>query len=483
MSRPDTEAQPFWKALKFVVERELTNQKAAATIIGKNGARLKVLKPLWLPRVRAKLQKIIVDCTANLPADQVTLVCNQAYDFVFKDRGMKLVTAKEDHDLMIATSPDTKDYGSSAAFATYVYLLDNCLYGSVRWRQYLDVQEAAQHKCTLVLDMCDTLDVFVVKKSLEQQQVHDKCTAAIAAVQIQVNDLTSVPGLGVHLKPLVYHCTQLLTAITVKIQSCTAQGYIDRTANLAFTFESDDDQTLVATHNWALPLLCGSAMNDLDEVSALIDPAVFTHLSQLLNTPLVKNFGLFLNALGGPAFEALLGLPDPDKVKFLGFWFDLAQEFLKQCPPGTDSSEILSYCMVANTATTTSQAIFAVMGGNMLRVTLPTGVASLGWRVVNTIKIPAAFSKGSYSTDQACMKHTKKEVGANPSLVKLTAYFADLVIACSSAANAWDGTDMFPYSPVVAGITWHIIVGSQGQKKIVHIDSGYQNSPWVNKAV
>jgi hypothetical protein len=100
----------------------------------------------------------------------------------------------------------------------------------------------------------------------------------------------------------------------------------------------------------------------------------------------------------------------------------------------------------------------------------------MGWMKVNGILMPAARSIGGFSTDQACMKHCKQELGAAPPKIKITAYFAELVQACTAAVQAWKGRgrmDMDPITVPSNGTIWHIVVGSGGQPIVHHIDSGY----------
>jgi hypothetical protein len=485
---PTTEERPLWKALKWVLDSELTYAMAGPAIRGdKNAQRLLRTppKPLWKDRLEAKLKVIISDCVATVAPGDITLICNQAYTFATSSGQMKLVVGETEFtQMMSGPKPTTKDYKNTAAGGTYMYLLNNCFYGSARFTVYLKAMETAQAKFTKALDVCDALDTFVTTKSAEQQQLYLVCSQSILSVRAQVGNLTSMAVLGGYLNPLALHCTQLLNGVTGMVDLCTGDQYLERTRTLVFGFEDvAADESLINDRNWALFTMCQYTLpRDLGDVSGLIAQPIFDELVQLLNTKeLLRNFGKLLAALGGPAFEALLELSPAQRTRFLNFWFDLEQEFVKKCPVGSDSTEILSYCNVALTAPNATQACFAVMGGNMPRINLPSSVTSLGWRVVNGIKIPAAFAKGNFGTDQACMKHTKSELGINPTQQKMTNYFAELVNACTQAAAAWNGGDMFPFTTVINGTKWRIIVGAQNKRTIVHIDSGYQNSPWVKK--
>jgi hypothetical protein len=165
-------------------------------------------------------------------------------------------------------------------------------------------------------------------------------------------------------------------------------------------------------------------------------------------------------------------------------WFDVESEFLKKCPSGSSEGEILPFCRLACKGKSITDACIEIMQGTTARIDLPPGHSSLGWMSVNGILMPAAFTASGLSTDQACMKHCKQELGAAPGKPKITAYFAELAQACYEAVQAWKGNgrqDMDPVTVIRNGTTWHIVVGSSNSPIVHHIDSGYQDSPWGNR--
>lgn len=211
-------------------------------------------------------------------------------------------------------------------------------------------------------------------------------------------------------------------------------------------------------------------------------------------------YGSFLKDYGASAAYSLIPLPDINVRAFLdlyagGSFVSFTMDFKSNIPAATHFS-VVALCVSAgaaficdgpggyNSANMTPEkrkaaaAIAVAPVSN--RINLPQNVTVIGWRAVGPIMYPLGFSTGQFSTDLACLKHVKHETGNAPTKVKLSAYFAEIVLACTAAKNV--GVGSYKGRPVNGRASWNIEVktGTDGKPEIFHVDSGYRKSPWFD---
>ncbi|MFJ9381893.1 hypothetical protein [Streptomyces sp. NPDC101455] len=165
------------------------------------------------------------------------------------------------------------------------------------------------------------------------------------------------------------------------------------------------------------------------------------------------------------------------------------QALAKQVPldtPNTAMELTKAIAILGNPAVDWEVACGKLNTMNFTQITLPGGVKPLGWSGIGTALVPSAFAMGSYETNPSCLKHMEKELGANPGPEKACSYFADLVTACTQAVLLWGQAgrpEAHEAKITVNGAIWTIIVReSFASAQVFHVDSGYQNSPWVKKS-
>jgi hypothetical protein len=471
------------QAFIFIITAELTNAKVTTRVLATLQGRLKVLSPTRAAALKPKMQQVVISCVTQLNS-KLNIVCDEAIE---QTEDITITLGPGDYSELVNSDPTVMNYGETAAGITYGYLLGQFISGSATWAGFGGDYQKATKSITDMLDISDKIDGYITLRLDDHQRSLDKCTLIIGTVRQRVAALTAESVLGPLLGPLVLYCTGVLDSQEIIVNLCTRDKVTVQCNALPFSFvDWEADKALVSDTAWPLYLTCEQIRVDCVGLRDIIQPTVFDGLRKALaKGAQQKSFNLLLTALGGPGFIALSSLKPADVGILCDRWVDVAGEFVKKCPIGSSDEEILPYYQLVCQAKSALDGCYAIMGGTTPRINLPPNCIAMGWMKVNGILMPAAYSIGGFSTDQACMKHCKQELGAAPPKIKITAYFAELVQACTAAVQAWKGRgrmDMDPITVPSNGTIWHIVVGSGGQPIVHHIDSGYENSPWINHA-
>jgi len=471
------------QAFIFIITAELTNPKVMTRVLATLQGRLMALSPTRSKALKPKMQQIVITCATQLKGN-INTVCDEA---IQQTQDITITLGQSDYSELVTSDPTVKNYDTTTAGNTYSYLLSQFISGSATWVSFEHAYRTATNSITSMLDISDQIDQFVTLKLDQHQNSLNECAKIITTVRQRVIALASEQTFGPLLGPLASYCTGVLNNQQIIINLCTRDKVSVQCNALQFSFVNwEADKALIVGLTWPLYLTCEGICADCKRLRDIIQPSVFVGLRTVLTKTTQRNgFQLLLTALGGPGFIALSGLTPADAGILCDRWVDVSGEFLKKCPNGSSDEEILPYYQLVCQATDSTNACIAIIGGTTPRIALPFNCTAMGWMKVNGILMPAAFSiAASYMTDQACMKHCKQELGLTPPKAKITAYFAELVQACTAAVQAWrlnGQKDMDPITVVCNGTTWNIVVGSGGQAIVHHIDSGYQQSPWINK--
>ncbi|MGI5330596.1 hypothetical protein [Actinomadura nitritigenes] len=467
---------PLWQVFHFIVNAELSEPKVSRIVLRGEGARAQKLTLRW-KGLKDKLQAVVSGCAGQLKL-QITAVCDEA---LAETNGIEIGLGADDYQALQLSDPTKAGFAATGPGQTYGYLLNNFISQSHTWKGFEQAYQKAAAQCLLSLQNCEKVENFIGQLRGQQEKEYLKCADLIGRVRMRIADLSAEPEVGDILQPLVLGCGKLLDDTRNVIDLCSGDKLEARCGLLPFGFtDFAADKDLITSVMWPLMVFCQDGFITVKELWDSLQPPVFAALRAKVA---VKYLAVLLKDLGWPGFRALLALDGADQVKLVARWIDLRVDFLSKCPAGSPAEEVLQYDRLAVTGELVD-GWAAIIKGTAPQIKLPHQCTAFGWVTINGTKMPRAFSTPSFATDQACMKHCKQELGAKPSSTKIEAYFTELFNACAEAVAIWNNEgkhDMYPVTVQRDVARWRIVVGSKGSKTVHHIDSGYENSPWIEQ--
>ncbi|MCF2526034.1 hypothetical protein [Yinghuangia soli] len=194
----------------------------------------------------------------------------------------------------------------------------------------------------------------------------------------------------------------------------------------------------------------------------------------------------------GKPFVLCFGAQEPDAMARVVLHcqnktiFQAVTKRLGQHPPLSMVSKVVGILAWDNPEW--DQVCLAINKFAYTEIDLPPHTDAIIWQPLGNLWVPVAMEGAGFQTDQACIKHHKQELGANPSKAKAEAYYAELAEACRQACQFWyaNGRPQSIDAPdlQLAVGNWRIKVRNlYGKPEVFHIDSHYQHSAWINHKV
>ena len=320
---------------------------------------------------------------------------------------------------------------------------------------------------------------------------------AIQTMQDRRTAIQQDPGLVAMLAPVIADLDAAVVSVQDVLANCTVIAYTQKIAQLAGPLATVTGEVVVNT-GWPL---VGRCQAEWTVVRQLVDTVSVEPLAET-RTVLANNLARgryydFISWYGAAGYYAFVGRDSAaqaailERVRVSG----AVTATLHVAVPtmSCDASVLKPYLTAiagaavqanASTAVKANALCTAIQQVQHAQITLPAGVQANGWVAINDVRFPRGFSHQQISSDQACLKHSRLEVGAGADQQRLTAYFAELFVACQAARAGWQQAGRPNRLSVIsqqATATWHIIVrDSNGHAEVFHVDSGYEKSPWRN---
>ncbi len=394
--------------------------------------------------------------------------------------------ALSSQELSDIINADDQRIGTEPIAGNCVYLFDNMVCMAPTWAKVAPLIEEAKTEVGKLLDEAEKLAQGLALRVQRQQDEHDKALVQLQNVRQRLTQLPSEPSFGAVLGPLILHVDGILDGFHAELAECTGAKLQAQFEQVVFTFGGASDYTLATEESWPLYQVC---LDQVGECNILLDqlaPARFTKLRTLIKTGgQIQVFGDILKKLGAPGYFAFLTCSETVQAGVIERWDNLQVELLKKVPPDEREVSILTFYFGRMTVGANwKDGWSAILSGATVQIKLPGGISSSGWRLVNSFRMPRAFSHASFETDQLCLKHCVQELGSAPSEAKITNYFAQLCNASAQAYQQWNqtGRPRRKIKITISTVTWTFLLKTDRQSQrptIFHVDSGYQNSPWV----
>lgn len=470
-------------ALQFVAENELTTAKLAPALTSKVGKRVAALPEPWPSLVEAEVLTNAATLATQLRAKAPTMATEGAKEMMNGYVYPYLMVTDADVVQLVTQNAAASDFAASQAGEHYAYLLKDFVKVTPAWKSCSKNLADAQGTTEELVAKAEQLDAFAKLTLKTMLNAGKSAPNTITATRQQLVAVGKDPLFGQCTAPLLAELSAWVDEIEKRLSGCTEEEFVKRVVllkNQALSTLTEDSVRSICAPVTQLCTLCEL---DAKSVSAwMADGRLNSLRPAFTKSHHPANFQKLLGAYGFQGYAAVCLLDGPaKKAKAIDLWLDIESEFVKQVPTGSSSGLIITFLEIACAETTVKDSIIKIMQGSSTRIQVAKDVTTFGWQLIEGIRVPRAFSKGAVSTDEACIKHVAEEVGPKPTVDKLGAYFAEMVLACVEAGKLFNKDGQIPMSaytiPCKIG-TWNIMIGTKGQKKIFHIDSGYENSNW-----
>jgi len=470
-------------ALQFIAENELTVAKLTPLVTKPVDAEIATLPEPWRSLVIAEAQANAVTLTPTLRG-KVSSIVNEATGAMMSGWVYPYLTVTDaDVVQLVSQNVTAPDFAKSGPGKQYADLFTSYVKVTADWKwcgtKMVEAQKEAAALVTRAKELNTAADLILTT----MLDAGKSAPATVAETRRQLERVGKDPLFGQCTGPLLDELKASIDEIEVRLGGCTAVEFTTCLLGLKGQTLSKitvDDIRLVCSPVTQLSTLCEL---DAKTIQAwMADGRLDALRPALPKSHHPASFQKLLTLYGFQGYVAVCSLNSPEKkAKSINLWLDIQQEFVKQVPPKSSSGLIIKFLELACTGTDVKDSCIKIIQGSKAEIAVAKEVTALGWQLIGEIRFPRAFSKGTVSTDEACIKHVAEEVGPGPTVEKLQKYFAEMVLACVEAGKRFNQGGQVPMSAYTITCTvgvWRIMIGTKGQKKIFHIDSGYENSNW-----
>ncbi|MBO2449425.1 hypothetical protein J4573_20150 [Actinomadura barringtoniae] len=471
-------------ALQFVAESELTVAKITPLVTKPFDEQIAALPEPWRSLVKAEAQANAAALTPKLRAKAPDVATEAIKDvmngYVYPTLQM---TDAEVVDL-VSQNVTVAGFLKTDLGKHYAGLFTNFVKVTADWKWCGARVQDAQKEVEALVAKAKELNTAADLVLTTMLNAGKSAPGTIADTRQQLVLVGKDALFGQCVGPLLSELNSSIDEIEVRLKGCTPAAFTTCLLKLqgrTLSKITADDIRLVCGPVTQLSTLC-----ELDAKS--IQAWMSDGTLNALRPAFTKNhhpagFLKLLTVYGFQGWVAVCSLKSPDKkAKVITLWPDIQQEFVNQVPARSSSPLIVRFMELACTGTDVKDSCIKIIQGPKNAITVAKEVTPFGWQLIGDVRFPRAFSKGTVSTDDACIKHVAEEVGPGATAAKLQKYFEEMVVACVEAGKLFTQGGQVPmsaYTIECAVGVWNIMIGTSGQKKIFHIDSGYEKSNWV----
>jgi hypothetical protein len=464
-------------AFTSLMTQRLTSARLVSHVRNSHGVALDALAEPWRTLAATALNTDAA-AVANQLTGQVPAAEQQAWE------GFQQVA-----NLLTGDDVTNANYAPGSGDATADYLFKQFVSTTTLWTQ--DLPAAAQGLLNRTADMLTvvsqrTTQVNNVKATLTDER--NRLQQGIQAVQGRRAESHQDAVLGV-LAPVIVDLDAAIASAQGAFVDCTVDAYTQKIAQLAGPLAAVTGEVVVNA-GWPLVGRCRAEQTALIRLADAVSAAALAETRKVLaGNPARSRYNDFIGWYGAAGYYAFVGRDAAaqaailERIHLSGAVTLTLHTAVPQM--SCDASVLKPYLTaIASTAVETNALCTAIQQVQHVQITLPAGVNANGWVAINDIRFPRGFSHAQISSDQACLKHARQEVGDGANQQRLTAYFAELFLACQAARTGWLAANR-PSPHLVttqqARATWNIMVRDRnGGPEVFHVDSGYEKSPWRN---